>query len=98
MTWHPLDGEVRDEIQIGDKTWKVELPPDGINLKLVTQAFQRALIEAALDRTKGNKVHAARLLQTSLRNLRNHVNRWGIQERDLKRGIESKRMETGDNG
>jgi two-component system response regulator PilR (NtrC family) len=48
----------------------VDLPPEGLDLDAYMGQIERRLLEQALDRTKGNRTEAARLLRITLRSIR----------------------------
>jgi two-component system response regulator PilR (NtrC family) len=54
------------------------LPEAGIDLEKVVEDFERALIIKALDRTRGNRTEAARLLGVTFRSLRYRLSKLGI--------------------
>ena len=80
---HALRGELR---QLGlepdrsgaDAAPLSPLSSDSLSIPLAVQATERALIEAALQRTKGNRTRAAKLLEISQRNLLNKIQRYEI--------------------
>jgi two-component system, NtrC family, response regulator AtoC len=57
---------------------RIELPVDSLSIPRAVQATERALIEAALTRTTGNRTHAARLLEISQRALLHKITRYSI--------------------
>lgn len=56
----------------------IDLPTDSLSIPRAVQATERALIEAALQRTAGNRTHAARLLEISQRSLLNKIAHYTI--------------------
>ena len=54
------------------------LPVDSLSIPRAIEATERALIEAALRRTEGNRTHASRLLEISQRSLLNKIARYEI--------------------
>ncbi len=56
----------------------LRLPVDSLSIPHAIEATERALIEVALQRTDGNRTHAARLLEISQRSLLNKIQRYGI--------------------
>jgi two-component system response regulator FlrC len=46
--------------------------------------MERQLIARTLEKTGGNRTHAARILGISLRTLRNKLNEFGLQDRPAK--------------
>ncbi len=56
----------------------LSLPTDTLSIPRAVQATERALIEAALKRTGGNRTHAAQLLEISQRNLLTKIQRYAI--------------------
>ncbi len=51
----------------------------GLSIKKAARAMERDLIRRALERTKGNRTHAARLLEISHRTLLYKIEEYGIQ-------------------
>ena len=56
----------------------IALPKDSLSIPRAVEATERALIEAALERTAGNRTHAARLLEVSQRSLINKIKQYAI--------------------
>ena len=56
----------------------LSLPSDSLSIPRAVAATERALIEAALQRTQGNRTHAAQLLEISQRSLLNKIQRYGV--------------------
>ncbi len=54
------------------------LPEEGLELEKVVEDFERALIIKALERTRGNRTEAARVLGVSFRSLRYRLSKLGI--------------------
>jgi DNA-binding NtrC family response regulator len=60
---------------IGAQAWVPEIPEDGLSL----EALERELILKALDRARGNKSHAARLLGLTRRTLYSRMEKHGLR-------------------
>ncbi len=77
-----LPGRLRAEVvprpESADNDPIVALGTDTLSIPRAMEATERALIEAALSRTGGNRTHAARLLEISQRALLNKINRYNI--------------------
>jgi two-component system response regulator PilR (NtrC family) len=56
----------------------LELPPDGLDLERVMGDFERELLLKALERTKGVRKEAAKLLKISFRSLRYRLAKLGV--------------------
>jgi two-component system response regulator PilR (NtrC family) len=56
------------------------LPPEGIDLDACLGEMERGLIVQALERTGGNRTHAAKLLRTSFRSLRYRLVKYGLSD------------------
>lgn len=56
----------------------IDLPRDSLSIPAAVQATERALIDAALRRTAGNRTHAAELLEISQRSLLNKIQLYDI--------------------
>ncbi len=56
----------------------VVLPPNELSIKKATEAIERTLILRALERTGGNRTHAAKLLELSHRALLYKIKEYGI--------------------
>jgi two-component system response regulator PilR (NtrC family) len=56
----------------------VELPAEGLNLENEVESFERGIILRALERTRGNRTEAARLLGISFRSMRYRLSKLGI--------------------
>jgi len=54
------------------------LPPEGIDLDACLGEMERSLLIQALERTGGNRTHAAKLLKTSFRSLRYRLVKYGL--------------------
>jgi two-component system response regulator PilR (NtrC family) len=54
------------------------LPDEGIDLEKVVEEFERGIIIKALERTRGNRTEAARLLKVTFRSLRYRLSKLGI--------------------
>ncbi|MCO4761470.1 MAG: sigma-54-dependent Fis family transcriptional regulator [Myxococcales bacterium] len=59
-------------------TAELTLPADSLSIPRAVQATERALIEAALSRTGGNRTHAALLLEISQRSLLTKIARYEV--------------------
>jgi len=57
-----------------------EIPTSGIDLQAHLDALERRALEQALERTRGNKTEAARLLALTFRSLRYRLAKFGIGE------------------
>ncbi len=57
---------------------EMTLTRDSLSIPAAVQATERALIEAALRRTGGNRTHAAEILEISQRSLLNKIQRYAI--------------------
>ena len=66
ITLETLPDTVRER---HDATGSVVLPADSLSLKVAVEEMERRLIRKALDRTHGNRTHAARILEISHRSL-----------------------------
>ncbi len=63
----------------GEPGGPVVVPPsDSLSIPRAMEATERALIQAALIRTNGNRTHAAQLLEISQRSLLNKIQRYGV--------------------
>ncbi|MFM2417532.1 MAG: hypothetical protein RL385_2255 [Pseudomonadota bacterium] len=56
------------------------LPPEGIDLDACLGEMERGLLVQALERTGGNRTHAAKLLRTSFRSLRYRLVKYGLSD------------------
>jgi two-component system response regulator PilR (NtrC family) len=56
------------------------LPPEGLDLDQVLGKLEKSLLLQALERTGGNRTHAAKLLSTSFRSLRYRLAKYGLAE------------------
>jgi two-component system, NtrC family, response regulator PilR len=56
------------------------LPPEGLDLDACLGEVERTLIVQALERTGGNRTHAAKLLRTSFRSLRYRLVKYGLSD------------------
>jgi two-component system response regulator PilR (NtrC family) len=54
------------------------LPDEGVDLEKVVEDFERGIIIKALERTRGNRTEAARLLKVTFRSLRYRLSKLGI--------------------
>jgi two-component system, NtrC family, response regulator PilR len=54
------------------------LPEEGLDLEKAVEDFERGLIIKALERTRGNRTEAARLLKVTFRSLRYRLSKLGI--------------------
>ncbi len=70
---HPLAGT----------TSPASLPAEGLDLERVVEDFERGIILKALERTRGNRTEAARVLSVSFRSLRYRLSKLGITGTDL---------------
>ena len=59
-----------------------EIPPDGLDLEAVLEAYERRMLEKALDRTGGKKKKAAELLRLSFRSFRYRLAKLGLSGSD----------------
>ncbi len=59
-----------------------DIPPDGLELEAVLEAYERRLLEKALVRTNGRKKKAAELLSLSFRSFRYRLAKLGISGAD----------------
>jgi len=59
-----------------------ELPADGLDLEAVLEAYERRLLEKALERTGGKKKKAAELLKLTFRSFRYRLAKLGISGAD----------------
>jgi two-component system response regulator PilR (NtrC family) len=59
-----------------------DIPPDGLELEAVLEAYERRLLEKALVRTNGRKKKAAELLKLSFRSFRYRLAKLGISGAD----------------
>jgi two-component system, NtrC family, response regulator PilR len=55
-----------------------ELPDEGLDLEKVVEDFERGILIKALERTRGNRTEAARLLGVTFRSLRYRLSKLGI--------------------
>ena len=55
-----------------------DLPPEGIDLEAAVAVFETRLLKQALERTKGNKSEAAKLLGLSFRSFRYRCQKYGM--------------------
>jgi len=55
-----------------------EMPEQGLDLEKVVENFERGIIIRALERTRGNRTEAARLLGVTFRSLRYRLSKLGI--------------------
>jgi two-component system, NtrC family, response regulator PilR len=55
-----------------------ELPEEGLDLEKVVEDFERGILIKALERTRGNRTEAARLLGVTFRSLRYRLSKLGI--------------------
>jgi two-component system response regulator AtoC len=55
------------------------LPPGSLSIKKAEELMERQLIRRALDQTGGNRTHAARLLEISLRSLIYKLKEYGME-------------------
>ena len=61
-------------------TPSTDLPPEGIDLDQVMGEFEKDLLLKALDRTKGVRKEAAKLLGISFRSMRYRLAKLGVGE------------------
>ena len=54
------------------------LPPEGLDLDQVLGSLEKSLLAQALERTGGNRTHAAKLLRTTFRSLRYRLAKYGL--------------------
>ena len=73
-----LPARLLGDLNAGGAGPDIELPRDSLSIPAAVQATERALIEAALRRTGGNRTHAAELLQISQRSLLNKIQRYAV--------------------
>jgi two-component system NtrC family response regulator len=62
--------------QVGESMWVPEIPEDGLSL----ETLERELIVKALERARGNKSHAARLLGLTRRTLYSRMEKHGLRK------------------
>jgi two-component system response regulator PilR (NtrC family) len=55
-----------------------DLPPEGVDLEALIAETEKALILKALERTRGSKTEAAKLLGLTFRSLRHRVKKYGL--------------------
>jgi len=67
----------------------VVFPPEGINLESHLEAFEKKLIRAALEKSKGKKKKAADLLGLNFRSFRYKLGKYGIGGKDSDEDSES---------
>jgi two-component system response regulator PilR (NtrC family) len=56
----------------------VDLPAEGVDLEALIAETEKALILKALERTRGSKTEAAKLLGLTFRSLRHRVKKYGL--------------------
>jgi two-component system response regulator AtoC len=71
--------QLPDRILEGSRTGCPVLGDMELSIKKASRAMERELISKALERTKGNRTHAARLLEISHRTLLYKIEEYGIQ-------------------
>lgn len=57
---------------------EVEIPPEGVDMEALIAGTEKALILKALERTRGSKTEAAKLLGLTFRSLRHRVKKYGL--------------------
>lgn len=60
-------------------SWNQFVPPDCLSIKVAEEALERDLITKALEKTAGNRTHAARLLEISHRALLYKIKEYGLE-------------------
>ena len=84
------DGDTLEAHCLPERVWKVSLAGstdgtarfqagDTLSIKQVTEQMEREMIRKALERTSGNRTHAARLLEISHRSLLYKIKEYGIE-------------------
>ncbi len=63
---------------LGPTAFQIELPEGGIDLEQILNSIEISLLKQALERTKGNKTEAAKLLGLNLRSLRYRLAKYGL--------------------
>ncbi len=76
---HPnLSSYLDDQLPLKKGTLDLEIPLEGINLEKTVEDFERALLLKALDKTKGVKKKAAKLLHINFRSMRYRLEKYGL--------------------
>jgi two-component system response regulator PilR (NtrC family) len=78
-TFPSLTGHAAIDVSAGDAP---ALPETGIDLDRVLEDFERSILIKMMERTKGNRTEAARLLGVSFRSLRYRLSKLGIAGTD----------------
>ena len=73
-----LPARLLADLDVSSDPSGIGLPRDSLSIPAAVQATERALIDAALRRTSGNRTHAAELLQISQRSLLNKIQLYGV--------------------
>jgi two-component system response regulator AtoC len=63
----------------GGSAGGVLLPSDTLSIRETGEAMERELIRRALEKTGGNRTHAAKLLEISLRSLLYKIKEYGLE-------------------
>ena len=71
--------QLPERILEGNRTGSPALGDKGLSIKKAAREMERDLIGKALEKTKGNRTHAARLLEISHRTLLYKIEEYGIQ-------------------
>lgn len=67
------------QLQGTDYESRVHLPGETLSIKLAGEAMERELISRALHTTSGNRTHAAKILEISLRSLLYKIKEYGLE-------------------
>jgi len=71
--------QLPDRVLEGNRTGSSALGEKGLSIKKAAREMERDLITKALEKTKGNRTHAARLLEISHRTLLYKIEEYGVQ-------------------
>lgn len=70
-----------EEIRMSSSVEQVAIPQGGINLEKIMEDMERAYLLKALEKTKGVKTEAAKLLNLSFRSFRHKLKKYGIDKK-----------------
>jgi two-component system response regulator PilR (NtrC family) len=78
LTLSNLSSYLDGQFPLKKGTMDLEIPGEGINLEKAVEDFERTLLLKALDKTKGVKKKAAKLLHINFRSMRYRLEKYGL--------------------
>lgn len=82
ITLHSFPREMQSDEAANPPDAPLALPPEGLDLDGALASVERNLLRQALERTKGNRTEAARLLGISFRSMRYRLAKHGMADED----------------